>query len=538
MSIMPKDMQASDIYNQLAIVSGLSDQQLQQMTQDPSMGWMAGIVAQQRADMRTPTPPPPQGTVIGNKLAQLQAPQGLPAGMGNQQAMMGMAQADPMAAGIAAAPENVQGAATGGLMALAQGGPVRGFNGEEDSWVNMIPHTESGTNIYDRYSLGELADATGDLNQYLGSKIYHGIAELPPVKAAAERWGKRFSKAEDVQEGRSSYDPEEQRIMDLPASIQQRLAAGEPLNRPEDVEGYKGVDKDTGIKKVAKAEPAKKAQEGIKAAQPDTQKVAAKGPGIPAARRASDPGFDEADMGLPAANRTGQAGPSGNLYRTINDPEISSEKSIQSIMDALGTPYAMSAELKAQMEKEQASSAEGRMVRSALAGIGAALATPTEHASRAIGTGLVAGVNQFQQEQDPEKLRNAMLQEAMTEDQAGSALRKEAGLEFLKQKSAKAAKSEEHTFQLAKQKMVDDARVLAAQIKAAGGGKTPQELEDKLVEKLTGIYGITLTPAEIRNAARQLSLSSSTYGGAANTGMQPLGRITSSGGLQLFNTAG
>lgn len=543
MSIMPKDMQASDIYNQLALVSGLSDQQLQQMTQDPSMGWMAGIVAQQRAEMRTPTPPQPQGTVIGNKLAQLQAPQGLPAGMGNQQAMQGMAQANPMAAGIAAAPENVPGAATGGLMALAQGGPVRGFSGEEDSWVNMIPHTESGTNIYDTdYSPMGLARATGDLNQYLGSKIYHGIAELPPVKAAAERWGKRFSKAEDVQEGRSSYDPEEQRIMDLPASIQQKIAAGEPLNRPEDVEGYKGIDKDTGIKKVAKAEPAKEAKEGIKAAQPDTQKVAARGPGIPAAGRQTsgfegDPGFvgPISPAGLPALSRTGG---SGDLYRTINNPEISSEKSIQSIMDALGTPYAMSAELKAKMEKEQAASEEGRMVRSALAGIGAALATPTEHASRAIGTGLVAGVNQFQQEQDPEKLRNAMLQEAMTEDQAGSALRKEAGLEFLKQKAAKAAKSEEHSFQLAKQKMVDDARILAAQIKAEGSAKTPQDLEDKLVEKLTGIYGVTLSPTEIRAAARQLSLSGGAYGGATNTGMQPLGRITSTGGLQLFNTAG
>lgn len=543
MSIMPKDMQASDIYNQLAIVSGLSDQQLQQMTQDPSMGWMAGIVAQQRAEMRTPTPPQPQGTVIGNKLAQLQAPQGLPAGMGNQQVMQGMAQANPMAAGIAAAPENVPGAATGGLMALAQGGSVRGFSGEEDSWVNMIPHTESGTNIYDTdYSPMGLARATGDLNQYLGSKIYHGIADLPPVKAAAERWGKRFSKAEDVQEGRSSYDPEEQRIMDLPASIQQKLTAGEPLNRPEDVEGYKGVDKDTGIKKVAKAEPAKEAKEGIKAAQPDTQKVAAKGPGIPAAGRQTsgfegDPGFvgPISPAGLPALSRTGG---SGDLYRTINNPEISSEKSIQSIMDALGTPYAMSAELKAKMEKEQAASEEGRMVRSALAGIGTALATPTEHASRAIGTGLVAGVNQFQQEQDPEKLRNAMLQEAMTEDQAGSALRKEAGLEFLKQKAAKAAKSEEHSFQLAKQKMVDDARILAAQIKAEGSAKTPQDLEDKLVEKLTGIYGVTLSPAEIRAAARQLSLSGGAYGGATNTGMQPLGRITSTGGLQLFNTAG
>lgn len=538
MSIMPKDMQASDIYNQLAMVSGLSDQQLQQVSQDPSLGWMAGIVAQNRAEMRTPTPPQPQGTVIGNKLAQLQAPQGLPAGMDNQQAMM----ANPMGAGIAAAPENIPGAATGGLMALAQGGPVRGFSGEEDSWVNMIPHTESGTNIYDNYSLGELASATGDLNQYLGSKIYHGIADLPPVKAAAERWGKRFAKAEDVQEGRTSYDPEEQRIMDLPASIKEKLAAGEPLNRPEDVAGYKGLDKETGAKKNPKAEPSKEAKEGIKAAQPDAQKVAAKGQGIPAAGRQTsgfegDAGFvgPTSPAGLPALSRTGG---SGDLYRTVNDPSVSSEKSIQGIMEALGTPYAMSAELKSKMEKEQAASSEGRMVRSLLSGLGAALATPTEHASRAIGTGLVAGVNQYEQERDPEQLRNAMLQQAMAEEQGPSTQRHEAGLEFLKQRAAQSAKSEEHQFQIAKQKMIDDARIYAAQIKAAGGGKTPQELEDKLVEKLTGIYGVTLTPTEIRTAARQLSGAGSMYGGATNTGMQPLGRITSSGGLQLFNTAG
>lgn len=542
MSIMPKDMQASDIYNQLAIVSGLSDQQLQQMTQDPSMGWMAGIVAQQRAEMRTPTPPQPQGTVIGNKLAQLQAPQGLPAGMGNQQAMQGMAQANPMAAGIAAAPENVPGAATGGLMALAQGGPVRGFSGVDGSEVIIKPGMEEelrrikalqGSNFNYSMTVPEKPATSDEYTNRPFELLKRGAAS---AEKPFDEWA-----VENAANTRQDMDTAkflaESPMGNLPGYL---LASDKELKQMKGAD--QKVDKDTGIKKVAKPEPIKEAKEGIKAAQPDTQKVAAKGPGIPAAGRQTsgfegDPGFvgPISPAGLPALSRTGG---SGDLYRTINNPEISSEKSIQSIMDALGTPYAMSAELKAKMEKEQAASEEGRMVRSALAGIGAALATPTEHASRAIGTGLVAGVNQFQQEQDPEKLRNAMLQEAMTEDQAGSALRKEAGLEFLKQKAAKAAKSEEHSFQLAKQKMVDDARILAAQIKAEGSAKTPQDLEDKLVEKLTGIYGVTLSPTEIRAAARQLSLSGGAYGGATNTGMQPLGRITSTGGLQLFNTAG
>lgn len=542
MSIMPKDMQTSDIYNQLALVSGLSDQQLAQAAQNPEYGWMAGIVAADRAQMRVPNPPQPQGTVIGNKLAQLQAPQGLPAGMANQQAMMGAAQANPMQAGIGGAPENVPGAATGGLMALAQGGPVRGFSGEEDSWVNMIPHTESGTNIYDTdYSPMGLARATGDLNQYLGSKIYHGVTELPPIKAAIERWGKRLAKAEDVQEGRSSYDPEEQRIMDLPATIQKKIAAGEPLNRPEDVAAK---DEETGATKTPKAEPLKEAKEGVK-------KVSTSAAGIPAAgRQTSNVEGTEGFVGpaAPAGIRslvnqeylTRQAGGGREgIYRAINDPEVSTEKSIQAIQEALGTPYAMSAELKGQIEKAQAESEQGRWLRAGLAALGTAMAAPTERAGKALGMGLVAGVNQFQQETDPEKLRNVMLEGQAQGEQGQAAYRHEAGLEALKQRAARSAKSEEHQFQLLKQSMGDRAKILAAEIRATGQAKTPQEFEDKLVEKLTGIYGTTLPPSEIRSYARQLSNSTGgTYAGGDTTGMRPLGRLTSSGGLQLFNAAG
>ena len=144
---------------------------------------------------------------------------------------------------------------------------------------------------------------------------------------------------------------------------------------------------------------AKEASEGVKGAAPATQKVAATGRGVPAVGRQTS--FTEGTPGFVGPSQQGgipSARPSGDLYRTINDPNTSAEKSITAIQEALGVPYAMSAELKGQIEKEQAASAEGRMIRSVLGGLGAALATPTEHASRAIGTGLVAGVNQFQQE--------------------------------------------------------------------------------------------------------------------------------------------
>ena len=87
-----------------------------------------------------------------------------------------------------------------------------------------------------------------------------------------------------------------------------------------------------------------------------------------------------------------------------------------------------------------------------------------------------------------------------------------------------------------KQSMGDRARLLAAQIKASGSATTPQELEDKLVEKLTGIYGVTLSPTEIRNTARQLALSGGGVGGAAGS-PAPIGRLTSNG-LQFFNQPG
>jgi hypothetical protein len=104
-------------------------QQVQQNPNSPEALAMA-MAAQYQQQARTPNPQAPQQTVLQQKLQEFQqtSPQGLPSVGGNQ---MSMQQVDPMrGAGIGVAPENTpapQQAATGGLVALAQGGEVRHF---------------------------------------------------------------------------------------------------------------------------------------------------------------------------------------------------------------------------------------------------------------------------------------------------------------------------------------------------------------------------------------------------------------------------
>jgi hypothetical protein len=213
---MPEDMDATNILHQLSLVSDLSDQQLQQAQNNPQLGWMAGIVAANRAEMRAPNPPMPQGTVIGQKLAQLQG--GIPAGMPPQQ----MAQANPMAMGIAAAPENVPGAATGGIIALAHGGLVPGYNGTRGSSVGSY---DPVTGEWRKHPYHESARAESDpTGQYITDedieagrkhesvkpryktapadvKDIYGLQGMTPEEAAAEierlNLGEKISKTQE-----------------------------------------------------------------------------------------------------------------------------------------------------------------------------------------------------------------------------------------------------------------------------------------------------------------------------------------------------
>ena len=132
-------------------------QQVQGNPQSPEALALA-MATQFQQEARQPHPAPPQGTVLQQKLASI-APQG--PGIGavapNQMAFNQAAQQDPMRnAGIGAAPENTPQMATGGLVSLAHGGPVRGYAGGQsveldndtldsslDQYINPYTHHTS-----------------------------------------------------------------------------------------------------------------------------------------------------------------------------------------------------------------------------------------------------------------------------------------------------------------------------------------------------------------------------------------------------------
>lgn len=116
-------------------------QQVQQNPNSPEAIALA-MASQYQQQARAPQPQAPQGTILEQKLAQFQqtagpAQGGLPAVGQNQMNLQQAAQQDPMRnAGIGIAPENTeappepqeQTAATGGIVALAEGGQIRQFD--------------------------------------------------------------------------------------------------------------------------------------------------------------------------------------------------------------------------------------------------------------------------------------------------------------------------------------------------------------------------------------------------------------------------
>jgi len=157
---------------QLAAVS----QQVQQNPQSPEAMALA-MATQYQQEMRQPRPAAPQGTVLQQKLAQLQAANTMPAGLpvvgGNQMAFNQAAAQDPMrGAGIAVAPENTpeqeQRAATGGIVALAQGGQVRGFSEGQSVIADVDPLNVLGEGYSELPSSLPGADPNTGLLPYTG----------------------------------------------------------------------------------------------------------------------------------------------------------------------------------------------------------------------------------------------------------------------------------------------------------------------------------------------------------------------------------
>lgn len=177
----------------------------QQVAQKPNSPEAVAFAsaAQYQQQMRAPQPQAPQGTIFQQKLQEFQqtSPQGLPSVGGNQMAMQQAAQQDPMRnAGIGAAPENMpapqpQGqAATGGLVALAQGGEIRHFDGTAGSYtadplaglknLNIDPNDPNlETKYAEEGAAGDLANSI----ESLGGNVSTDSIQYGDNKYAKER---------------------------------------------------------------------------------------------------------------------------------------------------------------------------------------------------------------------------------------------------------------------------------------------------------------------------------------------------------------
>jgi hypothetical protein len=176
---------------QMQVVS----QQIQQNPNSPE-ALAAAMAAQFQQQARAPNPQAPQQTVLQQRLGEFQqlagpAQGGLPAVGGNQMAMQQAAQQDPMRnAGIGVAPENTpapQQAATGGLVALAQGGEVRRFavGGGPLSNLNIDPNDPNLENLFNEESAAaDVAIANDELGGILpADDIQYGIGSLGKKRA-------------------------------------------------------------------------------------------------------------------------------------------------------------------------------------------------------------------------------------------------------------------------------------------------------------------------------------------------------------------
>lgn len=478
---------------QLAAVS-------KQVTPNSPEALALAMATQYQQEMRRPNPTAPTQTVTAKHLEQLQ---GIPNVGPNQMALQQAAAQNPNMAGIAAAPENmapppqagIPGAATGGLVAFNHGGEVRGFAGGRGVYIPGLSDmygdesygipTEMGSSSYGSRSTTGMF---GDTSLRTASNKAPTLEDIKEQIARDEAQRASGTPFKDVEQARQSAG----------------LPSDEPTPKHEEVKP--GADKTPSAKKIAENHPAK--QDEARTAAPGAQKVSTapsdtiSGSGITSMRTAFGLG-DVADT----ADTSGVKG--------IMNSSNSAESKIQAIQDALGMPYSMSAELKGKLEKEKADADKNAFFKAGLAGLGTMLATPTEHWKKALGTGLVSAVNQYDQDKEGGKFRDMLLGQQIAEEQAPSQMRQQAGLEFLKSQQASQLAGLKSQGDLTKQVLANQARIQAAEIAAAARsqGDTP----DKIFEKLVVGIGNTLGPAgvspeNIRQMAHDLAYGTGTAG--------------------------
>ena len=437
-----------DSYNQqvtqiFSFLKGASPQQLAQVSQAVQNNPMSPEAAalamanNYQQQVRAEQAKAPQQTVyqkqIGQLLASMQPQQAPPMQSGiaaagpNQFALQAAAQQDPMRnAGIGAAPENAptQQAATGGLVALAQGGAVRGFSGLGDSYASL--QDEDVTNspeLWSQYSPRKAHPSMGrSIDIALGKPDVRDTQRYPVnLETLAEEEPEAVSGGSMAQRALHPLDkvlemvtgavhaPGQIKAPDLGASI-----LSPTKWRGDVVPGYSapGIGMDTGLTHPTGLPEAWRAdntplvsddaspQNATPAAQQTPTGNAPKTP--PSAAQPRTPDQRPRGMAQPQTPQTPQtpATPATPAKGETKKPDLTFEQQIAAIEKEMNIDTPMAMELKGQMEKRHAESKKENTLMALAQGIGSMMAAQTPHAGQAFGAGLLAAAGAYQGGED------------------------------------------------------------------------------------------------------------------------------------------
>jgi len=181
LKMIPNNAQGKQMLGQLA----------QQGKQTGSIeGGIATAILNSYNKAQQAAPPPPQGQVVDQVLAQAQPPQPL---------------FDPNAMGLAApgledvAQQNAQRMATGGIVALAEGGSVRGF--AEGGWANpfdQIPDAPDTTEYENDYFSAPEAHPAEMLSTITSRNVGKGESDKPSFEERVNKLGELYGDMPDV----------------------------------------------------------------------------------------------------------------------------------------------------------------------------------------------------------------------------------------------------------------------------------------------------------------------------------------------------
>jgi len=439
-------------------------QQVQGNPQSPEALALA-MATQFQQEARQPHPAPPQGTVLQQKLASI-APQG--PGIGavapNQMAFNQAAQQDPMRnAGIGAAPENTPQMATGGLVSLAQGGPVRGYAG--GGYLD-VPHPKLSsheTSWGPSWTLDNLVDIDDTPSQ--SAQDYYKTTEPSPSK-------RRELSAAKL--GHNDTQSEDQTPIDA-AGLSEAINA---TNQNPDF-SYMDESPSSRMPKI------------------DLASLGS----TPYAPPSGDGGqtivVDTGDEPTPTAERT-----SGESSSKV--PKLSFDKQVEGLASLYAGDHAKAAELKGAMEKRLAESSKSHNLEDVAAGI-AGMLSGRGYLSQRIGTGVLTGLASRGQHGAEEDTLQAKIDAlGLNEETQHNTARHEALKSVLGTQAKSAEMQQEQLNKLAQIRLENTGKVDAATARAGGQSSKGMASQNDIMDAQAQAWTVATNMA--KEAGHQLDM--------------------------------